>query len=172
MMSEEEKINEIAATLGATVEQHTKWVWECIDFLESPIERIFFTTFQVTFTILGSSIFAAKTDESERDIRERYPKWTVIVRPQKNIERYRVDFLINVHLDDGSVRGIVVECDGHDFHEKTKEQAAKDKSRDRVLQSLGYQVFRFTGSEIYRAPIDAAHEIVVHIQKLLRQSGG
>ena len=45
---------------------------------------------------------------------------------------------------------IGVECDGHDFHEKTKEQAARDKKRDRDLQALGYRVLRFSGSEIYR----------------------
>ena len=34
---------------------------------------------------------------------------------------------------------IVVECDGHDFHEKTKEQAARDKSRERDLRSGGVE---------------------------------
>jgi len=54
---------------------------------------------------------------------------------------------------------IIVECDGHDFHEKTKVQAAHDKRRDRILQSLGYKVFRFTGSEIHNNAISCALEV-------------
>lgn len=64
--------------------------------------------------------------------------------PQVTIGPYRVDFLVTFN-------GVkyVIECDGHDFHERTKEQAQKDKKRDRDLQNLGYKVFRFTGSEIW-----------------------
>lgn len=65
---------------------------------------------------------------------------------QKQIGRYRVDFLI----EDEKGKTIVVECDGHDFHERTKDQAQCDKKRDRELQSEGYKVYRFTGSEIFR----------------------
>lgn len=54
---------------------------------------------------------------------------------------------------------LVVECDGHDYHERTKEQAAKDRSRDRNLQMSGYTVFRFTGYEIYRAPLKCAKQV-------------
>lgn len=39
--------------------------------------------------------------------------------------------------------------DGHEFHEKTKQQAQYDKKRDRKLTKLGYKILRFTGSEIY-----------------------
>ena len=76
---------------------------------------------------------------------------------QKQIGKYRVDFLVQGQFS--SIKGnqkclemcqIVVECDGHDFHEKTKEQAIYDKKRDRDLQSLGFRVYRFTGSEIWR----------------------
>jgi very-short-patch-repair endonuclease len=55
---------------------------------------------------------------------------------------------------------IVVECDGHDFHERTKEQAARDRSRDRRLQAAGHHVLRFTGSEIYRDPMKCAEEVL------------
>jgi very-short-patch-repair endonuclease len=55
---------------------------------------------------------------------------------------------------------LAVECDGHDFHERTKEQARRDRKRDRDLQALGYTVLRFTGSEIARDPRAVAKEIV------------
>jgi very-short-patch-repair endonuclease len=41
---------------------------------------------------------------------------------------------------------LVVECDGHDFHEKTKQQVTKDNRRERELQIAGWHVFRFSGS--------------------------
>lgn len=67
------------------------------------------------------------------------------VFPQEKIGKYRVDFLIR-----GDSVQTVIECDGHDFHERTKEQAQKDKERDRTLQAAGFRVFRFTGSEIWK----------------------
>ena|SRR3990167_5083914 len=73
------------------------------------------------------------------------------IEPQVDITpKIRVDFLILIkeypHLK------IVVECDGHDFHEKTKEQARRDKSRDRELVKLGFTILHYTGSEIYNNP--------------------
>lgn len=65
---------------------------------------------------------------------------------QKQIGKYQVDFLISATFSDTQV---IIECDGHDFHEKTKEQAKHDKERDRWLTSQGYKILRYTGSEIY-----------------------
>lgn len=70
----------------------------------------------------------------------------MIVSPQAQIGQYRVDFLVTNY---GSEAGVIIECDGHDFHEKTKEQAKHDKERDRWLTSQGYKILRYTGSEIY-----------------------
>ncbi len=75
----------------------------------------------------------------------------LIVVPQFQLPGWRVDYLV---LSRGVQRrgwhSLIIECDGHDFHERTKEQAARDRSRDRDAQLLGYTVFRFTGSEIWR----------------------
>jgi len=79
---------------------------------------------------------------------------------QAKIEDYRVDFLFAVRTQSGAVRYLVVECDGHEFHERTKEQAAKDRSRDRRLQALSFTVMRFTGSELYRDPIKCVTEVM------------
>lgn len=45
---------------------------------------------------------------------------------------------------------VVIEIDGHDFHERTKEQASHDKARDRAMTKAGWHVLRFTGSDIYK----------------------
>jgi hypothetical protein len=60
---------------------------------------------------------------------------------------------------------LAVEVDGHEFHEKTKEQAARDKRRDRELQQEGWNVFRFTGSEVWRDPFDCCAQINKFIQR-------
>lgn len=57
-------------------------------------------------------------------------------------------------------KGVIVEFDGHDFHERTKEQAEHDKKRDRKLTSLGYQILRFTGREVWRDPMACAMEAI------------
>lgn len=77
--------------------------------------------------------------------------WRVI--PQCPIGKYTVDFLIDNYYSMKMKRTIplVIECDGHDFHERTKEQAQHDKKRDRNIQSDGFLVFRFTGSEIWKS---------------------
>lgn len=56
-------------------------------------------------------------------------------------------------------RALIVECDGHDYHERTKEQAARDRSRDRKAQQEGFTIYRFTGSEIWRDPLGCAERI-------------
>jgi very-short-patch-repair endonuclease len=82
--------------------------------------------------------------------------------PQMRIGQYRVDFAILIICTQGELR-VVVECDGHDFHEKTKEQAAGDKARDRYLNDQGYRVLRFTGSEIWNKPIECGEQITLFI---------
>lgn len=81
------------------------------------------------------------------------------VWPQITVGAYRVDFIVASTLY-GRTEMVIVECDGHDFHERTKQQAQRDKARDRFLASLGYRVLRFTGSEIYRDPEAVAWEII------------
>lgn len=68
------------------------------------------------------------------------------IKQQVQIGKYSVDFLVTANLSDDK---IIIECDGHDFHEKTKEQAKHDKERDRWLTSQGFKILRYTGSEIY-----------------------
>ena len=89
--------------------------------------------------------------------------------PQEKIDQYIVDFLIVAINDkDEIVSKLIIECDGHDYHNITKEQAQKDRSRDRKLQSLGYAVLRFTGSEIYNNGIRCAGECLEHLYKNIK----
>lgn len=87
------------------------------------------------------------------------------VTPQAEIYDYRVDFFVKtIHKTPKYNKKFVIECDGHEWHEKTKEQAAKDKKRDRdIVMKCGYPVIRFTGSEIVNNIAACIDEIVQYI---------
>jgi very-short-patch-repair endonuclease len=70
-----------------------------------------------------------------------------------------VDFFVYHHCSHRHPVKIAIECDGHDFHERTKDQARRDRSKDRWLLCNGYMVLRFTGSEIRRDPIGCAEQV-------------
>jgi very-short-patch-repair endonuclease len=93
---------------------------------------------------------------------------------QYKLGKYRVDFLVRftVQYFDGETDScdVIVECDGHNFHEKTKEQAENDKSRDRALQGIGCAVLRFSGREIWRDPGKCAEQVFQYLtDQLYRQ---
>lgn len=78
---------------------------------------------------------------------------------------YRADFLIPVvyYCSNGDFeKGInfIIECDGYEFHQKTKEQVEKDNERHRNLQKAGYEIIRFSGTEIWHKPYRCACEIL------------
>lgn len=80
-----------------------------------------------------------------------------------NGHNYRVDFLVSVKYWNGW-KCYAVECDGHEFHQKTKEQVEKDNARQRDLQASGYTVIRFSGTEIYHKAYRCAMEVKRIIQ--------
>lgn len=57
---------------------------------------------------------------------------------------------------------LVVECDGYEWH-KDKESFIRDRKRDRALRAAGYDILRFSGSEIVRDPIACANELYSYI---------
>jgi len=78
-------------------------------------------------------------------------------------KKYRPDFIFELafYKDKKPKRllRLIIECDGHDFHEKTKEQVTKDNERTRALQSAGYEVLRFSGSEVYNNQFKCGEEV-------------
>jgi very-short-patch-repair endonuclease len=83
---------------------------------------------------------------------------------------FRVDFLVKGNVG-GTPVTLVVECDGHAYHDKTKEQAAHDRQRERSLRVAGYQVARFTASEISADPEDCALEVFRQMLAVARAIG-
>lgn len=89
----------------------------------------------------------------------------IITQSQVQLDNWRVDFVISAQAYSGAAdqsvwKDAIVECDGHDFHERTKEQAARDRKRDRGMALEGKTLFRFTGSELFRDPMACIDEII------------
>ena len=125
---------------------------------ESPIETIMLLALYKAFRFESTAPFAFLGNDPDTKFANSYG--LLQLYSQVQIADYRVDFLLKMPLEDGGSVNFVIECDGHEFHERTKEQAARDRARDRKLQSLGYTVFRFTGSEIWRSSEKCAYEIM------------
>jgi very-short-patch-repair endonuclease len=121
--------------------------------LDSPIEQAFAASLVMRGRLIGAPISGSR----ERAV--AFHAQCYFIEPQVQIEQYRVDFLLGIgaYADDLS-KCVVVECDGHDWHERTKEQAAADKARDRFLAMKVARVIRFTGSEIFKSPGDCSTE--------------
>lgn len=100
-----------------------------------------------------------------------YPQ--VTVKSATTAISYRLDFVLeyrHIRPEGHATVYVDIECDGHDYHERTKEQAERDKTRDRELQMLGYAVARFTGSQINRNPDQVARAIVRMAEQLAELS--
>lgn len=67
---------------------------------------------------------------------------------------------------------LAIECDGHEFHEKTKEQVKRRNQRDLVLKRNGIDVIHFSGSQIYNDPFTCAKEVIDYIKLNLSITGG
>lgn len=85
---------------------------------------------------------------------------------------YRVDILLVVRPVTGNAVRLAVECDGHDFHDRTKQQAAYDRARDRELLMHSVSTIRFTGSEIVHSPERCAGDVWDVVGKLEANSQG
>lgn len=153
MMSIEEKLSRILVASAAAAGETMRG-----DFLEkcgSQIEMLMAVGLWSRGVWTTRALLSEKTtiEGLKKEIRGKAGKFDVMpvaIGQQVQVEKYRLDFLlVGEGFETGMFYMLAVECDGHDFHEKTKEQAARDKSRDRTMSSMGITTMRFTGSEIW-----------------------
>jgi very-short-patch-repair endonuclease len=119
---------------------------------ESPIERMFLAAIiRDRMSQLAGDCkegFALRCEQSER-------AHAIHVSVQPTVElsekKLRPDFGLGLQFYDDEpdrIHWVYVECDGHDYH-SSKQQLARDKSRDRRIAATDTHVLRFTGSEIW-----------------------
>lgn len=100
------------------------------------------------------------------------PQYLIETRNKK----YFADFLISMsefmEMEDVMLyRGqkLIIECDGHDFHYNTKEKIEQDRIRKRNISKLGYEVIRYTGTELYRDSSKCAVEVLQLLENKLKK---
>lgn len=112
--------------------------------------------------------------------RDKKTEW-LFLNSQYEVEaegkKYRIDLMFdseeceNPHVKYSPYK-LAIECDGHDFHEKTKEQVRKRNQRDMNLKKSGIDVTHFSGSQIYNDPFGCAKELIDYIKLNLSIVGG
>lgn len=130
-------------------------ILETVSECESPIEKIFFIAFEVTKEL--------RSNEIPKDYLD------ILTLPQYPISyenhEYYADFMIILENINDSRKSVdlIIECDGHDFHERTKEQVKHDNERTLILKKHGEDVLRFSGSQIYNEPVKCANDVFDYI---------
>jgi hypothetical protein len=103
---------------------------------------------------------------------------TLTFRSQQSVEvdgrGYRLDFTFEPQkfgplecLIGPQCPKIALELDGHDYHEKTKEQVTHRNRRDRDLQAAGWIVLHVSGSEFNRDAEKVTREVYERVSSLM-----
>ena len=141
----------------------------------SPIEKIFYTA--VCTIIKTDCAFPEIAGQvSIGTMRDVWIEPGIEIYTQQEIGPYRVDFILSysgecilrdaVHQQDAPekpLKEIVVELDGHAFHDRDAAQRSYEKRRDRFLQKQGYKVFHYTGSDVVTDPFGVAIECLAYL---------
>lgn len=126
---------------------------------QSPIEDLFY--------IAARAHCVAEFTQFNPDPIERkdgeiiYPSG-VHVSTQHRVGKYRADFLVQQFgmAPEDVCSPVIVELDGHAFHDKDKQQRSYEKRRDRDFVRAGYRVVHFTGSDVVADPYAVAFEVL------------
>lgn len=141
-------LDKAASAYGKSKEEDFhQFMWSTCCEIASPIEQMFLIGLNLVAEINIVNIGIAKGFVDDND--------HLLVIPQWNVGKYKVDFAIRRHPVDIIV---CVELDGHDFHDRNESQRRYEKRRDRLLTSKGYKVLHFTGSEVVQDPCAVALE--------------
>jgi very-short-patch-repair endonuclease len=130
--------------------------YECC---QSPIEKMLFLAF--------NTVRLLRFEELPNDYEGLFfiPQYEVVAGDKQ----YRADFYIE--LEDCTKKGLVVECDGHEFHQKTKQQVCRDNEREFAIKKCGYDVLRFSGSQIYNEPFKCANDVFDYLLLMIEKEG-
>ena len=125
---------------------------EVFDAIESPLEAVF----AAWWTALA---------DTEREVMGPclMPQYEValgdtVYRVDFSVGTGNLDLLMDAHYVGLQWPCLAVELDGHEFHERTKDQVARRDARDRALHRDGWSLFHYSGSELYAAPLRCVRE--------------
>lgn len=125
---------------------------------DSPIERVFATAIWCACRATGRPFLNLSAKDGKMGPAPHMDAASICLGAQIWVFDWPVDFVVWAH-DGERWRRALIECDGHQFHSSTKEQAARDRSRDRQAQLADIPMLRFTGTEIWADPGGCADAI-------------
>ena len=131
--------------------------------IKSPIEQIFITAFEIY----------CKYNNKENIY--LFPQKEVICNEKKyyidfefKADDYLTQLLLGEKIKNYNFK-LAIECDGYEFHQKTKKQVQKDNEREYDLKMAGYEVLRFSGTQIYNNPLKCAEDTYNYIMKKIEE---
>jgi very-short-patch-repair endonuclease len=101
----------------------------------------------------------------------RLESWPLLLAHQQEVttldgRRFRLDLAIAIDYHDlyreippEERPKIAIELDGHEFHERTRDQVTSRNVRDRALDAAGWKVWHVSGSEFHRDPQRVVREL-------------
>jgi very-short-patch-repair endonuclease len=145
----------------ASLGDHSKMI-ETAQKLESPLEVV------MLGALTAVQPYVKCLDANVKELlaaMEQYKAISYELRAAVPIGTYRADFIMTVKMDAPIEAAllpapVIIECDGYNYHDKTREQARYDRQRDRHMQRQGFVVARFTGDEILEQPFECAFEVM------------
>lgn len=127
---------------------------------ESPIEKDFVESIYREFVIGRASIDKLKKQCNIPDEKEHF--WLLEQMEVQCQADERIHPELKYRIDVAFPRfKLAVELDGHEYH-STKEARSRDTKRDRAFIRHGWQVIRFTGSDIFR-DVDSCVEECIEV---------
>jgi very-short-patch-repair endonuclease len=106
--------------------------------------------------LLTDETYASRYDKYHFTIQSSFPDLKI------DNKTMRVDLLIWKPSDEEFK--LIVECDGFIYH-SNKDSFINDLKRDRILKAEGYDVFRFSGTEINKEPFKSGCELIQFLRK-------
>lgn len=125
-------------------------VCEIVDSVKSPIEAILFTAMHLLLNRRGFQLYIE-------------PQYKIKINNNTYIGDFIIQYdkYINVFIKKDFK--LIIECDGYDYHHTEKKQIEHDYERENNLKINGYDVIRFTGSQIYKNPLKCAQEVFNYV---------
>lgn len=120
----------------------------------SPIEQILEIAFMIYDFYIGSvnGIFTERKLQKE-----------IYVNNKKYIADFYLDFIVKDMDICKLKKPLIIECDGFEYH-ANKKQVNYDYERETNLKLQGYDIIRFTGTQIYNEPLECVEKICNYLQ--------
>ena len=128
-----------------------------IEYIKSPIEQIFFVAF---LTVLHQKLI----HESLGIDIIPFCQYEESIDGYDYVHDFAFEFCVFSLIGKlmpsnySFMSSVTVECDGHDYHNKTKRQVSNGNKRSNAMQKSGLTVIHFSGSDLFKYPYQCAEE--------------